>query len=134
VAADPIVQPTTTERPAAASDPRPRARPETSPTTPVTRTTPPTVATQTPAPAAASPFEEGRRAFLAQNFSAAIQAFEQVTRETPGNAEAHKQLARSLMRAGQVPRAVTEYRRYLELSPNAADRTVIESIIEQNSH
>jgi len=88
-----------------------------------------------PTPVAPSgPFEEGRRAFLAQDFAAAIRAFEQASSESPGNPEAQKQLARSLMRAGQVQRALTAYRRYLELAPNAADRTVIESIIEQNSH
>ena len=88
-----------------------------------------------PAPALPTgPFEEGRRAFLAQDFAAAIRAFELAASESPGNAETQKQLARSLMRAGQVQRALTAYRRYLELAPNAADRAVIETIIEQNSH
>ena len=92
------------------------------------------VAVQTPIPAPSGPFEEGRRAFLAQDFAAAIRAFEQASSESPSNPETQKQLARSLMRAGQVQRALTAYRRYLELAPNAADRPVIETIIEQNSH
>ena len=92
------------------------------------------VAVQTPTAALTGPFEEGRRAFLAQDFAAAIRAFEQASSESPSNPETQKQLARSLMRAGQVQRALTAYRRYLELAPNAADRAVIETIIEQNSH
>ena len=92
------------------------------------------VAAQTPPPAPSGPFEEGRRAFLAQDFAAAIRAFERASIESPSNPETQKQLARSLMRAGQVQRALTAYRRYLELAPNAADRAVIGTIIEQNSH
>lgn len=116
-------------------EPRPRPRLPTEPAVTPEAEPAPVVSMAVATPALPSgPFEEGRRAFLAQDFAAAIRAFEQASSESPGNAETQKQLARSLMRAGQVQRALTAYRRYLELAPNAADRAVIETIIEQNSH
>lgn len=77
-------------------------------------------------------YDEGRRLFLANNVSGAIQQFEEAARHMPRNAQVHKQLGRAYMRAGNVPRGVASYRRYLELSPQAADRPIIERIISQS--
>ena len=77
-------------------------------------------------------YEEGRRLFLANNVSQAIARFEEAARHMPGNAQVHKQLGRAYMRAGNVQRGVGAYRRYLELSPQAADRPIIERIIAQS--
>lgn len=74
-------------------------------------------------------YDAGRRAFLAQDFRAAIDAFEEAARLSPADPEVHKQLGRACMRAGDVARGVAAYRRYLELAPNARDRAVVESII-----
>jgi Flp pilus assembly protein TadD len=78
-------------------------------------------------------YDEGRRAFLAQDFEGAIRAFEQAARSSPSDADVQRQLGRAYMRAGDVTRGVAAYRRYLELAPDAPDRAVIESIIAQHA-
>ena len=79
-----------------------------------------------------SAFEEGRRLFLANDVPGAIARFEQAAREAPGNPRVQKELGRAYMRAGNVPRAVAAYRRYLDLAPQASDRAIIERILEQS--
>jgi len=74
-------------------------------------------------------FDEGRRAFLANDVPGAIAAYRRASGLMPGNAQVHKQLGRAYMRAGDVPRAQSAYRRYLELAPNAPDRAMIEAIL-----
>jgi Flp pilus assembly protein TadD len=59
----------------------------------------------------------------------AIARFEEVARLRPNDPEVHKQLGRAWMRAGDVASARRAYRRYLELAPNAPDRTLIEQMI-----
>jgi len=77
-------------------------------------------------------YEDGRSAFLRQDFRGAIAAFEEAARLSPGDADVQKQLGRAYMRAGDIPRGVASYRRYLDLAPTAPDRAVIESIIAQH--
>ena len=77
----------------------------------------------------ASAFAEGRRLFLANEVPAAIARFEDAARLMPSNAEVQRQLGRAHMRAGNVERSLAAYRRYLELAPDAPDRTVVEHII-----
>ncbi len=78
-------------------------------------------------------YEEGRRSFLANDVAGAIERFEEAARLMPRNAQVHKQLGRAYMRAGQVDRAAASYRRYLELSPNAPDRAIVERMIGSSS-
>jgi eukaryotic-like serine/threonine-protein kinase len=78
-------------------------------------------------------FAEGRRLFLANEVSAAIERFDEAARWMPRNAEVQRQLGRAHMRAGDVERSVAAYRRYLELAPEAPDRTVVESIIARHA-
>jgi serine/threonine-protein kinase len=85
--------------------------------------------TLAPGPAA---FAEGRRLFLANDVTGAIARFEEAARLMPRDAEVQRQLGRAHMRAGNVAESVAAYRRYLELSPEAPDRTVVESIIARN--
>jgi serine/threonine-protein kinase len=107
--------------------------------TPIERTTTETSADVAASPAAVVPlsparraFEEGRSAFLAQDFRTAIRSFEEAARLSPSDADVQKQLGRAYMRAGDITRGVVAYRRYLELAPGASDRAVIESIIAQH--
>jgi hypothetical protein len=85
-----------------------------------------------PPTAGVSAFDEGRRLFLANDVPGAIARFEQAARETPNNPRVQKELGRAYMRAGNVPRAVAAYRRYLDLAPQASDRAIIERILEQS--
>jgi len=82
-------------------------------------------------PAQTSPYDEGRRLFLANDLSGAIRNFEAAARQSPGSARVHKQLGRAYMRSGQLAAGQRAYRRYLELAPNAADRPIIERLIGQ---
>jgi len=77
-------------------------------------------------------FDEGRRMFLANDVPGAIAQFEVAARAMPTNADVQKQLGRAYMRAGDVQHSVAAYRRYLALSPDAADRAIIEGIIAQH--
>jgi serine/threonine-protein kinase len=94
-----------------------------------TGTTPTSTPTTTSASDVRATFEEGRRLFLANDVRGAIARFEEVARLRPNDPEVHKQLGRAWMRAGDVASARRAYRRYLELAPNAPDRTLIEQII-----
>jgi serine/threonine protein kinase len=106
------------------------------PVTSAVGATPSAAATQQVPEPALSParraFEAGRSAFLAQDFRGAIRSFEEAARLSPSDADVQKQLGRAYMRAGDIPRGVAAYRRYLELAPAATDRAVIESIISQH--
>jgi serine/threonine-protein kinase len=93
---------------------------------------PPPVQRPPTPPATPSAFEEGRRLFLANDVPGAIARFEQAAREAPSNPRVQKELGRAYMRAGNVPRAVTAYRRYLDLAPQASDRAIIEQILTQS--
>ena len=75
-------------------------------------------------------FDEGRRLFLANDVPGAIRAFEAARRAAPGRAPVYKELGRAHMRAGDVGAARAAYRRYLELAPNAADRAIVERLLE----
>jgi len=75
-------------------------------------------------------FDEGRRLFLANDVGGAIQAFEAARQAAPGRAPVYKELGRAHMRAGDVGAARAAYRRYLELAPNAADRAIVERLLE----
>ena len=77
-------------------------------------------------------FAEGRRLFLANDVPGAIANFEEAARLMPNDGDVQKQLGRAYMRAGDVQRSVAAYRRYLALSPDAADRAIIEGIIAQH--
>ncbi|MBX3252113.1 MAG: protein kinase [Myxococcales bacterium] len=74
-------------------------------------------------------FEEGRQRFLVNDVAGAITKFEAAARLRPRDAEIQKQLGRAYMRAGDVDAARRAYRRYLELAPNASDRSFIERIL-----
>jgi serine/threonine protein kinase len=77
-------------------------------------------------------FDEGRRLFLANDVRGAIARFEDAARLMPANAEVQKQLGRAYMRGGDVDRSIAAYRRYLVLAPEAADRAIVEGIIDQH--
>ncbi len=77
-----------------------------------------------------SAFDEGRALFRAGDVRAAIPKLEAATRAQPRNAQAFRYLGRAHMRVRQIEQGRRAYRRYLELSPSAPDRAVIEQIIE----
>ena len=66
---------------------------------------------------------------LAGDLRGAIAHFERYARAHPSNARVQQQLGRAYMRAGDVDRGVTAYRRYLRLSPDAPDRAIVERIL-----
>jgi serine/threonine-protein kinase len=115
----------------------PRVRTDTTPSeTPApieaVETPPETEPTPAISPGAAA-FAEGRRLFLANDMTGAIQRFQEASRLMPTNPEVQRQLGRAHMRAGDVAHSVAAYRRYLELAPEAPDRTVVEGIISRNT-
>ena len=87
-----------------------------------------------PAEPAADPydthFDQGRRLFLTNDVTGAIREFRAAASTRPGRAPVYKELGRAHMRAGDVAAARTAYRRYLELAPNAADRAIVERLLE----
>ncbi len=76
-------------------------------------------------------FEEGRRAFRANDLELAMRSFETAARLRPRDPEVHKQLGRAFMRAGNVERAREAYARYLALAPSAPDRAIVERILAE---
>lgn len=76
-------------------------------------------------------FDEGRRRFLANDIPGAIEAFETSRQLSPRNPQVHKQLGRAYMRSGDVAGAASSYERYLELAPNASDRSLVEQILQR---
>jgi len=105
---------------------------ETTPAETTPAETTPTETTPALSPGAAA-FAEGRRRFLANDMTGAIQRFQEASRLMPTNAEVQRQLGRAHMRAGDVSHSVAAYRRYLELAPEAPDRAVVEGIISRNA-
>ncbi|MEM9193383.1 MAG: protein kinase [Myxococcota bacterium] len=90
---------------------------------------PPEAATEPTEAPEETAYDQGRRLFLANDVAGAIRAFESAARTAPNNPRVHKQLGRAYMRAGDVSRARSAYRRYLELAPNASDSAIIERMI-----
>ncbi|NOY90404.1 MAG: protein kinase [Deltaproteobacteria bacterium] len=118
---------------------RPRAgtRPPTKLRTPTPRPERPATTTPTDSPpgaasAAELAYAEARRLFLSNDLPGAIANFERAARLMPGRARVQKELGRAYMRTGDVSHGVAAYRRYLELAPNAADRAIVQQIIQQH--
>ena len=70
---------------------------------------------------------------MANDIEGAIAAFERAAAVTPSRAIVYKELGKARMRAGDVDGAATAYRRYLELSPEAPDRAIVERILSRSS-
>ncbi len=77
-----------------------------------------------------SPYERGRQRFLSNDVRGAIAAFESAARLEPRNPQIQKELGRAYMRAGDSERGRAAYRRYLQLAPNAPDRTLVERMLQ----
>jgi len=74
-------------------------------------------------------FNEGAAALKAGDLGLAGQKFRQALRENPKDGEAHKWLGIALARQGKNAEAVKSLERYLELVPDAPDRTDQEALI-----
>jgi tRNA A-37 threonylcarbamoyl transferase component Bud32 len=126
--------------------PRPRARLKSAPaaSTELFDTTPPAaeapvvqeeeapghVAPAKPArPIAADPMKEAERLLGQGEIAGACEKGEDQLRITPAAAPVYKFLGKCYMRAGQPTKAMANYRRYLELAPNASDAAFIRSIV-----
>jgi thioredoxin 1 len=64
------------------------------------------------------------------DYAEAVKAFEAAIRVAPNWPDVHYNLARVLAEINKPVRAVKEYRRYLELSPNAEDKGKIDGAIK----
>ncbi len=65
--------------------------------------------------------EVGTYYYNKKNYEAAINRFHEAIAYRPKYAKPHYLLAQALEKKGQAQEAVAEYRRYLELWPNAPD-------------
>lgn len=63
------------------------------------------------------------------DYAEAVKAFDAAIRSAPDWPDVHYNLARVLTETNKPVRAIKEYRRYLELSPNAGDRGKVEETI-----
>src|ERR1700676_4067551 len=61
---------------------------------------------------------EGKAALRDQQFDRAEKVYEQVVKLDPRSAEAHSNLGLALYMTGSYPRAITEFRKALELGPH----------------
>ncbi|MFK7985878.1 MAG: protein kinase [Sandaracinaceae bacterium] len=86
----------------------------------------------TPADPGREALEAGRAHLLRGELGPALTRLAEAARLRPRDAAVQRELGRAAVRAGDVPRGVASYRRYLVLSPNAPDRAVIERIIAQH--
>jgi serine/threonine protein kinase len=138
----PVIAPPVIAAPPVVEPPPIATRPVAPPVTPAVRDRPPHVDAVPPPvvpPVVADArsegqraFDDGRRLFLANDVRGAIARFEDAARLMPANAEVQKQLGRAYMRGGDVDRSIAAYRRYLVLAPEAADRAIVQGIIDQH--
>jgi Flp pilus assembly protein TadD len=84
-----------------------------------------------PAPRSAhDPVAEGEKLLAQGDAQQACRKGEEAKRATPKSAPVYKFLGKCYMRAGSVTLAKENYRRYLEIEPNAPDAVFIESMIK----
>jgi serine/threonine protein kinase len=129
-------RPQATTAPAAASDGDPTLRPE-APTAPAPEApvAPPAVARAVvSAPTHADqnkeqPMKEAERLLAQGEVASACKKGEEQRTMTPKLPGIYKFLGKCYMRAGQPERAKDNYRRYLELAPDASDAAFIKSIV-----
>jgi tRNA A-37 threonylcarbamoyl transferase component Bud32 len=80
-------------------------------------------------PAPADPMKEAERLLGQGDIAGACEKGEDQRLVTPTAAPVYKFLGKCYMRAGQPTKAMANYRRYLELAPNASDAAFIRSIV-----
>lgn len=73
---------------------------------------------------------EGEKLLADGDAAQACRKGEEAKRATPRAAPVYKFLGKCYMRAGSVTQAKQNYRRYLEIEPNAPDAVFIESMIK----
>jgi len=150
----PVVAPPTATTPVPlppppATDPAPSAKPEhhhhaaskphappnapAPSSAPAPAVSPPPPPSSAPAPAHgfAALFAEGQALFSSGDTEKAAARYEDAARVSPDNAVVHRELGKCYSRLGQRDRATKEYRRYLELAPNASDARFYRSIVGQ---
>ncbi len=76
-------------------------------------------------------FAEAQGLFSSGDTEKAAAKYEEAARLAPDNAVVHRELGKCYSRLGQRDRAQKEYRRYLELAPNASDARFYRSIVGQ---
>jgi hypothetical protein len=90
---------------------------------------PPPVARVITRPAPSDPMKEAERLLGQGDIAGACDKGEDQLLVTPSAAPVYKFLGKCYMRAGQPTKAMANYRRYLELAPNASDAAFIRSIV-----
>ena len=80
-------------------------------------------------PGANDPMREAERLLGQGDIAGACEKGEDQLRVTPTAAPVYKFLGKCYMRAGQPSKAMANYRRYLELAPNASDAAFVRSIV-----
>jgi Flp pilus assembly protein TadD len=81
-------------------------------------------------PAAGDPFKEAERLLGQGEVASACKKAEEARRAAPARPAIYKLLGKCYMRAGAHERANENYRKYLELAPEASDAAFIESIVK----
>jgi serine/threonine protein kinase len=77
----------------------------------------------------AEAMKEAERLLAAGDIAGACEKGEDQRRATPEAAGVYKFLGKCYMRGGQPEKAMANYRRYLELAPNASDAAFVRSIV-----
>jgi hypothetical protein len=78
----------------------------------------------------AAVFAEAKALFEGGDPDKAAPRFEEAARLSPDNPAVHRELGKCYSRMGQRDRSVKEFRRYLELAPNASDAPIYRAIVK----
>jgi tetratricopeptide (TPR) repeat protein len=63
--------------------------------------------------------DSGRKAFQVGNFKEAATYYREVIRLNPSSAEAHGELALTMVKSGNIPEAITYYKKAIDLNPGS---------------
>lgn len=74
---------------------------------------------------------QGDEKAASDDLEGAIKDYKAATLADPSYAEAHKKLGKALFRKGDKAGAVSAFKRYLDVDPDAADAKQIKMIVKQ---
>jgi serine/threonine protein kinase len=83
-----------------------------------------------PSTAPKSAFAEGEALFKSGDIEGALARYQDAARANPNDAKTQRQIGKCYNRLGQRDRALPYFKKYLELSPDAADASFIRAILD----